>query len=104
MFENFVNEIKKLGELQYSRGKYYNDKFCYIPYFTEERGNLELGVDIIPVRYDEKSYQKMPGYTIYKKPTKLESKTGVDLLEDVKKLMTFYFKRLFNIKEELVEA
>jgi len=46
----------------------------------------------------------MSGYPIYKKPSKLEPKTGDDLLQDVKNLMTPKFKKLLNIKEELIEA
>ena len=101
LFENFEMSIKKLEGLQYSRGKYYTDKFCYIPYYNELRGDLELGIEIVPVRYDGKSYQKHSGYPIYKKPAKLEPKTSEDLLEDVKSLMTPKFKSLFNLEQEL---
>lgn len=104
LFENFEKSIKKLEGLQYSRGKYYTDKFCYIPYYNESRGDLELGVEIIPVREDGKSYQKYSGHPIYKRPAKLEYKTSEDLLEDVKSLMTPKFKWLLNLEKELVES
>lgn len=98
VFEGFEKRILALGKLKHSKGKYYTDKFCFIPYFYEERGDLKLGVQMIPARDDGKSYQENSGCTIYKKPAKLEDSSAVDLLKMIKSKMSTQFSDLFKGK------
>jgi len=98
IFEEFEKSILALGDLEYCKGKYYSDKNCYIPYYGEIRGDLTLGVEIVPIRYDNKSYQHSSGDTIYKKPAVLEKKTSQDLLDTIKSKMPKEFFDLFESK------
>ena len=97
IFKEFEKRILAIKNLNHSKGKYYTDTHCYIPYFYEERGDLKSGVEIVPIRYDKKTYQHMAGETIYKKPAVLEKSTSKEMLNDIKNKMTRDFTDLFNI-------
>ncbi len=104
LYESFKNKILKIGKLQHCKGKYYTDKYCFIPYFYEERGEFKLGVEKVPVRDDKKSYQEYSGQPIYKRPAKTDEVNSSHLWETILKLMPDEFALAFEINkvEEVV--
>lgn len=94
----FEEKILSLGKLQFSRGKYFSKKFCYIPFaYNEENGsrNIKCGVELIPAN-GENVYKKYRVSAI-KLPKKLETKTGEDLLIHLKTIMPQNMKEAFGI-------
>lgn len=78
----FLDEFKDVKHFEYSSGKYFTKKVCVIPYAkNSEIGHI--GFDIVPVRYDGKSYQHNSGDKIYKKGSKVELKTPLEAFEDL---------------------
>lgn len=91
----FEKRILSIGKLEFASGKYFNAKFCYIPFVDEK----SVGVQRIPVRADKRSYQKQSGYPIYKKPSKTESKTAKELLNHLHELKPAEYWKRFEIAE-----
>ena len=81
--KSFYKILKKNTEeplLYGTGGKYFTDEFCIIPY---SNGHGEFGFEMVPLRYDKKSYQHNSGDTIYKKPTKVQFRTLDELYNDL---------------------
>lgn len=94
----FEEKILSLGTLQYSHGKYFSRKFCYIPFaYSDENGgrDIKCGVELIPAQ-DEITYKKYRTPAI-KLPKKPEKKTGKDLLEHLYSIMPAKMKEAFSI-------
>ena len=106
LFDKFKQRVLDLGNkirpLQYSKGKYFTKEYCLIPFFENEQEKYTLGINVIPVRDDGKSYQEYPGAKIYKKPSRIEEKTAEDILSDTLALMSDAFKYMFDIHNEKV--
>lgn len=78
----FLDEFKNVEHFEYSSGKYFTNKVCVIPYAKKSEVG-HIGFDIVPVRYDGKSYQHNSGDTIYKKGSKVELRTPLEAFDDL---------------------
>lgn len=93
MLETLKNKImeKTQGKLERSKGKFFMDDCCIIPYnYAKEPDSksIEFGVEIIPIRSDGKSYQLYSGYPIHKKPANVETSNFQELWEIVMNSLT----------------
>lgn len=84
--------FKKVGNgVTKSKGKFYTDKFCFVPYnrfHSEHKPSLEFGFYVVPVRSDGKSYQVYTGDTIYRKPANLEQSSREEMWSYLMNMLT----------------
>jgi hypothetical protein len=98
VMEYFIRQLKKLGsKLQFANGKYYTPKYCIVPYAYdgENSRDIQFGVQLHPVRPDEKSYKQWRGNVI-KLPKKLTEVSSKQLIEDVMSKMPPSIKKMFE--------
>jgi hypothetical protein len=94
--------LKIKGRLQHHNGKFYTNKFCYIPFCYKEEDDpnkIEFGVEIIPARDKEGMSFKAYGQPAIKRPKNTESKTVEDLYTHIVGQLTPKFVEVFGIVE-----
>lgn len=99
--------LKIKGRLQYCNGRYYTNKFCYVPFCFKEEDDpnkIEFGVEIIPARDKEGMSFKAYGQPAIKRPKNTEPKTVVDLYNDLLGKLSPKFLEVFGIIENAVEV